>query len=71
MMELDGKVVSSVRDVILVQIDESEQVLQCYLGGKMRKNKINVIEGDRVRVKVSPYDLGRGIVILRHKKQKR
>jgi translation initiation factor IF-1 len=71
MIEMDGEVVKSIKDVISVKIDSGEQVLKCHLGGKMRKNKINVIEGDRVRIKVSPYDLNRGIIVLRYKKNKK
>jgi translation initiation factor IF-1 len=35
--------------------------------GKMRKFRIRIIEGDRVTVEVSPYDLTRGRITFRHK----
>ena len=35
--------------------------------GKMRKFRIRIIEGDRVTVEVSPYDLSRGRITFRHK----
>jgi translation initiation factor IF-1 len=38
-----------------------------YAAGKMSKHKIRVLEGDRVSVVLSPYDLTRGRVIYRHK----
>jgi translation initiation factor IF-1 len=38
-----------------------------YLSGKMRQNYIRVLEGDRVKVEMSPYDLTRGRVTYRYK----
>ena len=45
----------------------SEERLLAYAAGKMSKFKIRVLEGDRVSVVLSPYDLTRGRVIYRHK----
>nr|DAR14058.1 MAG TPA: translation initiation factor IF-1 [Caudoviricetes sp.] len=39
----------------------------CTLSGKLRKNHIKVILGDRVTINVSPYDLTKGIIAWRHK----
>ncbi len=36
-----------------------------YLSGKTRKNYIRVLQGDRVRVEMSPYDLSRGRIVYR------
>ncbi|GIW63983.1 MAG: translation initiation factor IF-1 [Patescibacteria group bacterium] len=44
--------------------DESRVVI-CYLSGKMRKNFIRVMPGDKVRVEFSPYDRKRGRIISR------
>lgn len=41
--------------------------LYCYLSGKLRKNKITILIGDKVTVGVSPYDLTRGVITWRHK----
>jgi translation initiation factor IF-1 len=38
-----------------------------YLSGKTRKNWIKVLQGDRVRVELSPYDLTRGRIVYRLK----
>jgi translation initiation factor IF-1 len=38
-----------------------------YLSGKMRKFYIRVLEGDRVKVEMSPYDLTRGRITYRYK----
>jgi len=49
-----------------VELENGHQVL-AYLSGKMRKNYIKVLEGDRVKVELSPYDLTRGRVTYRYK----
>ena len=46
---------------------ENGHSILAYAAGKMSKHKIRVLEGDRVSVVLSPYDLTRGRVIYRHK----
>jgi translation initiation factor IF-1 len=41
--------------------------LLATVAGKMRKYRIRILAGDKVTVEVSPYDLGRGRIIFRHK----
>lgn len=50
-----------------VRLDNDHEVL-AYLSGKMRKYYIRILLGDRVRVEISPYDLTRGRIVYRHKK---
>ena len=38
-----------------------------YTSGKMRRFRIRVLPGDKVRVEVSPYDLNRGRIVYRYK----
>ena len=49
-----------------VQLDELQMVL-VYTAGKMRKNRIKTMVGDRVTVEMTPYDMERGRLIYRHK----
>lgn len=49
-----------------VMLENNHQII-AYLGGKMRKNDIKIIQGDNVEVEMSPYDLSRGRVIYRSK----
>lgn len=49
-----------------VELENGHDVL-AYLSGKMRKNYIRVLEGDRVKVELSPYDLSRGRLTYRYK----
>jgi translation initiation factor IF-1 len=41
-----------------------------YASGKMRKNRIRILAGDRVTLEVSPYDLQRGRISFRHKDER-
>jgi len=51
----------------MVQIDNSEHVVLALISGKMRKNRIRILVGDRVSVELSPYDLTRGRITYRYK----
>ena len=50
-----------------VRLDNGHEVL-AYLSGKMRKYYIRILLGDRVKVDMSPYDLRRGRITYRSKK---
>lgn len=45
----------------------NEHELIVYTAGRMKKNKIRTLVGDRVTVEVSPYDLDKGRLTFRHK----
>lgn len=49
-----------------VKLENGHEVLG-HLGGRMRKNYIRVLPGDRVVVELSPYDLTRGRITFRHR----
>jgi translation initiation factor IF-1 len=51
-----------------VELENGHEIL-AYLSGKMRKYYIRVLLGDPVTVELSPYDLSRGRITFRHKKQ--
>ena len=48
-----------------VQLDESEQVILAHISGKIRKNFIKILVGDRVTCEISPYDLTKGRITFR------
>ncbi len=50
-----------------VRLDNGHEVL-AYLAGKMRKYYIRILLGDRVAVEMSPYDLSRGRITFRQRK---
>ena len=45
----------------------NDHVVLAHISGKMRKNYIRILPGDKVRVELSPYDLNRGRIIYRYK----
>src|SRR5690606_22927460 len=49
-----------------VELENGHEVL-AYLSGKMRQHYIRVLDGDRVKVELSPYDLTRGRITYRYK----
>ena len=50
-----------------VQLDNSDHIVLAAISGKMRKNRIRILVGDRVSVEMSPYDLTRGRITFRLK----
>ena len=48
-----------------VTLDNGRQLI-AYAGGKMRKNHIRILAGDRVSLELSPYDLSKGRITFRH-----
>ena len=66
-MELEGVVTEVLGNAnFRVQVTETHSVL-ATIAGKMRKFRIRVLPGDRVKVEVSPYDLNRGRITYRHR----
>lgn len=67
LIEVQGRVVEALPNAMFrVQLDNGHEVL-AHLAGKMRKNYIRVLLGDRVTVELSPYDLARGRITYRAK----
>ncbi len=48
-----------------VELENGHKVLT-HVSGKMRMNFIRILPGDMVTVEMSPYDLNRGRIVLRH-----
>ena len=48
-----------------VTLDNGHQLI-AYSAGKMRKNHIRILAGDRVTLELSPYDLSKGRISFRH-----
>jgi len=65
---LEGEVIENLPNTLFrVKIPNSEKIILCYLSGKMRKNYIKILPGDKVRFELTPYDLERGRIIYRIK----
>lgn len=50
-----------------VQVNNSEHIVLATISGRMRRNRIRILIGDRVDLEMSPYDLTKGRITYRHK----
>ena len=67
LVPLEGKVVSVARGgVFEIECPHDHRVL-ARLAGRLRRNRIRVVLGDYVTVRVSPYDAARGFIVYRHR----
>ena len=67
LLEFEGLVTELLPDArFRVTLDNGHQLV-AYTAGRMKKNRIKTLAGDRVIVEVSPYDLEKGRLIYRHK----
>jgi translation initiation factor IF-1 len=65
-LELTGKVEEVLpNSTFRVKIDNATGIVLCYMGGRLKQNKIKVILGDKVKIEVSPYDLTKGRITYR------
>ena len=66
-IEIEGKVVETMPNAMFtVELENGHQIL-ATVSGKIRKNYIRILVGDRVTVEMSPYDLTRGRITYRFK----
>ena len=49
---------------------EHERVVLAHLAGRLRRNRIRVLAGDKVTLELSPYDLSKGRITFRHKDER-
>ncbi len=70
LIEFDGTVVELLPDArFRVRLDNGHETL-AYSSGKMKKNRIRILAGDRVTVEMTPYDLTKGRINFRHKDER-
>lgn len=65
LMEFEGEIVEVLPNQMFKVEFENGHVVTAYTGGKMKKFKIRLVQGDRVTVEMSPYDLDRGRITYR------
>jgi len=67
LLEFEGSVTELLPNAMFrVKLDNGHEVL-AHTSGKMRKNRIRVLVGDKVNVEMTPYDLSKGRITFRHK----
>ena len=66
-VELEGEVTESLRNgMFRIGLDNGHETTG-YISGKMRRYRIRISLGDRVKVELSPYDLNRGRITYRYR----
>jgi len=65
--EVDGVVKESLPNTLFrVEVQDGIMIL-CHLSGKMRMHFIKILPGDKVRIEMTPYDVGKGRITYRYK----
>ena len=67
LIEMDGEVIETLRNTTFRVILENEHVITAHISGRMRKNYIRILTGDKVKVEITPYDLSKGRIIFRER----
>jgi translation initiation factor IF-1 len=64
-IELEGEIIETLRNrMFRVRLDNGHEVLG-YTAGRLKRYRIRMLLGDRVRIELSPYDLDRGRIVYR------
>ena len=67
-LEFSGMVTELLPNAMFrVKLDQNNHEVLAHTSGKMRKNRIRVLTGDRVNVEMTPYDLTKGRITFRFK----
>ena len=67
LLEMKGVVAEVLPNAMFRVKLENEHIILAHTAGKMRKNRIRVLQGDSVIVEMTPYDLTKGRIIFREK----
>lgn len=66
MIYSEGEVIENLPNTLFkVKLINTDKIILCYLSGKMRRNFIKILPGDKVKIELSPYDLERGRIVYR------
>ena len=66
-IEMQGTVIEVLPNTLFRVKLENDHVITGHISGKMRKNYIRILNGDKVTVELSPYDLSKGRITFRSK----
>ena len=66
-METEGRVIEALPNANFKVKLTNGHVITAYISGKLRMNYIRIIEGDAVKLEMSPYDLTKGRIVWRSK----
>lgn len=64
-IEMEGEIIESLRNrMFRIRLENGHEMIG-YTAGRMKRYRIRMMLGDRVRIEVSPYDLDRGRIVYR------
>jgi len=66
-LEMEGTVIDTLPNTMFRVQLENGHVVTAHISGKMRKNYIRILTGDKVTVELTPYDLSKGRITYRAK----
>ncbi|WOG25407.1 MULTISPECIES: translation initiation factor IF-1 [Endozoicomonadaceae] len=64
-LEMEGTVIDTLPNTMFRVELENGHVVTAHISGKMRKNYIRILTGDKVKVELTPYDLTKGRITYR------
>ncbi|MCR5084687.1 MAG: translation initiation factor IF-1 [Succinivibrionaceae bacterium] len=64
-IEMQGVVIETLPNTTFRVKLENDHVITAFISGKMRKNYIRILTGDKVTVQITPYDLTKGRITFR------
>ena len=64
-IEMDGEVIDTLPNTMFRVKLENGHVVTAHISGKMRKNYIRILTGDKVTVEMTPYDFTKGRIVFR------
>ncbi|CAL4321556.1 Translation initiation factor IF-1 [Buchnera aphidicola (Chaitophorus sp. 3695)] len=64
-IEMQGTVIDTLPNTMFRVQLENKHIILAHISGKMRKNYIRILTGDKVTVELTPYDLTKGRIIFR------
>ena len=66
-IEMEGTVIEALPNTVFLVELENGHVVNAHISGKMRKNYIRILRGDKVTVQLTPYDLSKGRITYRNR----
>ena len=67
LIEMDGEVIETLPNTTFRVKLENEHVVTAHISGRMRKNYIRILTGDKVKLEITPYDLSKGRIAFRER----
>ena len=66
-IEMSGTIIDTLPNTMFRVELENGHIITAHISGRMRKNYIRILTGDKVKIELTPYDLTKGRIIFRDK----